>query len=311
MSRFKIIKAVVRDYKIKLLITYTLFSFEMLGALLRPFFLGVAVNDLIKGSFTGLIILSCVHFCWLIIGTFRHMYDTRTYSAIYSSLVTKFLSFRNKSSDISIMSAHSNLSRELVDFLETDLVYVIEALFNLVGSILLLLFYDGKVVIVCFAILLPVIIISYFYGKKMSLLNKNKNDELEKQVSIIALGNKDKIKKHYQKLRSCQIKISDKEAINFGIIEIMVLLVIASSLLISSKMFGATVLAGNLIGIYNYILKFVAGLDTIPYMVQRISSLNDIALRIENSVSEEVDMNQVKLSSNNKQYIQGVLKLSA
>jgi hypothetical protein len=40
-------------------------------------------------------------------------------------------------------------------------------------------------------------------------------------------------------------------------------------------------LAGSLIGIYNYILKFVAGLDTIPYTVQRISSLNDITRRIE------------------------------
>jgi ABC-type multidrug transport system fused ATPase/permease subunit len=311
MTRFKIVREIAKEYKINLFTTYTLFSFEMLGSLLRPFFLGVAVNDLIKGSYSGLIVLSCVHLGWLIIGTFRHMYDTRTYSAIYSSLVTKFLSFRNKSSDISIMSAHSNLSRELVDFLETDLVYVIEALFNLVGSILLLFFYDSKVVIICFAILLPVIVISYFYGKKMSALNKNKNDELEKQVSIIALGNKDQIKKHYQKLRSWQIKISDKEAVNFGIIEIMVLLVISSSLLISSKMFGATILAGNLIGIYNYILKFVAGLDTIPYMVQRISSLNDIALRIEKSVSTENDINYAALNSNEKKYIQGVLKLSA
>jgi hypothetical protein len=40
-------------------------------------------------------------------------------------------------------------------------------------------------------------------------------------------------------------------------------------------------MAGSLIGIYNYILKFVAGLDTIPYTVQRISSLNDITRRIE------------------------------
>jgi hypothetical protein len=41
------------------------------------------------------------------------------------------------------------------------------------------------------------------------------------------------------------------------------------------------ILAGNLIGIYTYLLKFVSGLDTIPYTVQRLTSLNDITRRIE------------------------------
>jgi hypothetical protein len=44
---------------------------------------------------------------------------------------------------------------------------------------------------------------------------------------------------------------------------------------------GSTILAGNLVGIYNYILKFVSGLDTIPYTVQRLTSLSDITKRIE------------------------------
>lgn len=35
-------------------------------------------------------------------------------------------------------------------------------------------------------------------------------------------------------------------------------------------------LAGNIVGMYAYILKFVSGMDTIPYTVQRLTSLNDI-----------------------------------
>jgi hypothetical protein len=55
------------------------------------------------------------------------MFDTRTYTAIYTSLVTRFLSRRYLKNDVSKLSAHSNLAREFVDFLEHDLVYVIEA----------------------------------------------------------------------------------------------------------------------------------------------------------------------------------------
>ncbi len=281
MSRFAILRQIMKQHRYRLIITYVLFSIEMLGNLLRPLFLGIAVNDLTKGSYRGLILLSVVHFSWLVIGTIRHRLDTRTYSAIYSSLVTKFLARRYNKSDVSKLSAHSTLAREFVDFLEFDLAYVIEAAYSILGSLILLFFYDTSVVLVCLSILLPVTLFSYFYGKRMNKLNHQKNNELEKQVDIISTGNNHLIRQHYDNLRKWQIRISDQEAWNFGIMEIMVMLVIGVSLLLTNKTAGAGIEAGSLIGIYSYIQRFVSGLDTIPYTVQRLSSLNDITRRIE------------------------------
>jgi ABC-type multidrug transport system fused ATPase/permease subunit len=281
MSRFAILKQIMLQHRYRLVLTYILFTIEMLGNLLRPFFLGVAINDLIKGSYRGLIILSAVHLGWLVIGMIRHRLDTRTYSAIYSSLVTRFLSRRYQKTDVSKLSAHSTLAREFVDFLEFDLVYVMEALYSILGSLLLLFLYDTSVVLVCLGILLPVILFSWLYGRRMQLLNRQKNDELEKQVDIISTGNTHLIKQHYDNLRKWQIRISDQEAWNFGIMEFMVMLVIGLSLLITNKAAGSGMEAGSLIGIYSYIQRFVSGLDTIPYTVQRVSSLSDITRRIE------------------------------
>ena len=281
MSRFQILRNLMMKHKYQLIITYSLFSLEMLGNLLRFYFFGEAINDLIKGSYHGLIVLTVVHLAYLVIGTIRHMYDTRTYTAIYTSLVTKFLSRRFSKIEVSKLSAHSTLAREFVDFLEHDLVYVIEAIYNIFGSLILLFFYDKTVVGVCLAILIPVIVISYFYGRKMKRLSQLKNDELEKQVDIISTGNNHIIKEHYNNLRKWQVRISDKEAWNFGFMEIMVLVVIGISLVVSKNMHSSTVLAGSLFGIYSYILKFASGLDTIPYTVQRLSSLSDITRRIE------------------------------
>lgn len=276
MSRFEILKKLMQKHRYQLALTYTLFGLEMTGSLLRPFFLGVAINDLMKGSYEGLIWLSVIHLLYLVIGTVRHMLDTRTYSAIYTSLVTRFLSRKIHASEVSKLSAHSTLAKEFVDFLEFDLVYVVEAAFNIFGSLLLLYFYDPSVVLLCFSILIPVAAVSYLYGKKMKRLNKLKNDELEQQVDIISSANKPAMRRHYNNLRSWQIRISDQEAWSFGIMEILVLVVIGASLLITRQVSGTTILAGNLVGIYNYILKFVSGLDTIPYTVQRITSLSDI-----------------------------------
>ncbi|HCL05519.1 MAG TPA: hypothetical protein DHW64_05955 [Chitinophagaceae bacterium] len=297
MLNMNVLSKLVRRHKMRLGITYLLFSLEMTGALLRPFFLGMAINDLMQGSYQGLIILSSVHFAWLVIGTLRHRYDTRTYSTIYTSLVTKFLSKRIKSSEVSKLSAHSTLAREFVDFLEFDLVYIIEAFYNIVGSMILLFFYQSSVVFLCLGILLPVMAISYIYGKKMKRLTRLKNDELEKQVNIISSGDKKAIHQHFNNLRKWQIRISDQEAWNFGIIEMMVMIVIAISLLITNQVAGTTVLAGHIIGIYNYILKFVSGLDTIPYTVQRITALNDITQRIQLQMNEQEDAGETDHSS--------------
>ena len=100
-------------------------------------------------------------------------------------------------------------------------------------------------------------------------------------MDIIATGNNLKIKSHYNNLRKWQIKISNKEAYNFGVMEVLVLVVIAASLLLSKSMHSSTLLAGSLFGIYSYILKFTAGLDTIPYTIQRLSLIRDITRRIQ------------------------------
>lgn len=281
MSKFQILRNLMLKHKYQLIFTYSLFSLEMLGGLMRFYFFGEAINDLIRGSYKGLVVLTVVHLAYLVIGTIRHMFDTRTYSSIYTSLVTKFLSRRYTKNDVSKLTAHSTLAKEFVDFLEHDLVYVIEAAYNILGSLIILFFYDKTVVAICLAIMIPVIIISILYSKKMLRLNRHKNDELEKQVDIISAGNNANIRHHYNNLRKWQVRISDKEAWNFGFMEIMVLLVIAVSLIASKNLHSTTIMAGSLFGIYSYILKFASGLDTIPYTMERLSSLSDITRRIE------------------------------
>ena len=160
------------------------------------------------------------------------------------------------------------------------MVYVVEAVYNIFGSMVLLFFYDTSVVLVCLSILLPVSLISFSYGRRMRKLNRMKNDELEKQVDVISSGNGHLIRQHYDNLRKWQVRISDQEAWNFGIMEILVMVVIGLSLLITNKTMGAEMEAGSLIGIYSYIQRFVSGMDTIPYTVQRLSALKDILFRM-------------------------------
>ena len=68
--------------------------------------------------------------------------------------------------------------------------------------------------------------------------------------------------------------------------EFLVMIVLGFSLLITYKTSGAAILAGNVVGIFFYVSNFAKGLETIPYTVQRLSSLSDITRRIELQVED-------------------------
>lgn len=280
MSEFTPLRRVFAQHRGRLIITYTLFGLEMLGTLLRPLFLGRAVDGLLDGHYLGLIELVVVHAAYLIVGTIRHLYDTRTFTAIYTDFVTRLLDREIGKEDVSRLSAHSQLARQFIDFLEFDANYVVEAAYNIVGSLVLLLFYDKTVVLICLLILVPVSRLSYLYGKRTEQLARGTNDELEQQVDIIASNDPGKIHEHYRNLRRWQVRLSDQEAWNFGAMELLALVVVTVSLMATTDITSENLQAGSIIGIYQYIQKFTSGLDTIPYTIQRIGALRDLTRRM-------------------------------
>ena len=191
------------------------------------------------------------------------------------------MSRKKSEGNISKLSALSTLSREYTDFLEYDLIYILEAFYNIFGSLILIYFYDKEVVFICLAILIPVLFISRLYGHRMGVLTQNKNDELERQVEVISTFNSVEIKKHYELLRTWQVKISDQQAFNFGVMETFVMVLLGVALVVSTRFNAQTLNAGEIIGFYFYILKFTSGLDTIPYITEKYATLKDITTRIK------------------------------
>jgi hypothetical protein len=274
------IRRTLNEYRWLLALTYALFALEMAGSLARPFFLGKAVDGLLVGDYAGLTQLVAVHLGWLTVGVARQVIDTRTFSSVYTTFITRLFDRTDSGLDISRRSAYSSLSREIVEFLQYDLVYVIEAAYNVLGSLIILFFYDRSVVLVCLASLVPVSAFSMLYGRRTARLNVQKHDELERQVDIIASEDPALIREHYNTLRHWQVKLSNQEAWNFGANEVVVLAVLAGSLLASTVLAGSPLKAGVLVALYNYVLRFTTGLDTIPYTIQRLAALRDILLRM-------------------------------
>jgi hypothetical protein len=280
MRRVSPIGVLVREHRTQLMLTYTLFGLEMLASLLRPYLVGVAVDGLIAGSYRGLVELSVAHLLYLAIGTARHMYDTRTFSAIYMTYVTRLLAQPAGAEELSRRSALSTLARQVTDFLEFDVNYLVEAFYNIIGSLVLLFIYDHEVVTICIGILAAVSVLGRGYGSSAARLNKVQFDELEQQVDIIAGQDPAAMTEHYRRLRGLQVRISDLEAKNFGATELLVLIALSGSLLVASHERGIPMPVGSIIALYTYVLRFASGLETIPYAIQRLGALRDIMRRL-------------------------------
>ena len=70
----------------RILTTYLLFNVENALRLAQPLVLGLAINGLLQASYGGVLLFVVQHLAHLLVGSFRQMYDTRVFSAIYTDL---------------------------------------------------------------------------------------------------------------------------------------------------------------------------------------------------------------------------------
>jgi ABC-type multidrug transport system fused ATPase/permease subunit len=126
-------------YRSSILITYGLTFLENLFELLYPFVIGITIDGLLAGDYTSLIVLAGTWLTHTITGVYRNIYDTRTFTQIYSNVVTAMVLEQEKQgTPTSQIVARSALSREFVDFFEQNVPQLITALFGFFGALVML-----------------------------------------------------------------------------------------------------------------------------------------------------------------------------
>jgi ABC-type multidrug transport system fused ATPase/permease subunit len=268
-----------------LALTWTLYALELVAGLARPYLLGTAVDGLLARHFRGFGALIAAHLAYLVVGTVRHMVDTRAFTSVYRSFVTRLVTQPGNALSLSRRSGLSVLSRELTDFLQYDVNYVVEALYNLVGSVMVMLVYDSIVAAICLGVLVPVTLTGRWYSRRAGALTREQFDELEQQVDVLDTNDATRIAAHYEALRRTQVRLSDLEAVNWGTTELSVLILLAATLLLSTESGSLRLPVGSIIALYSYVQRFASGLETIPYTLQRVMALRDILRRVDEALA--------------------------
>lgn len=273
-----------RRYRWRLLFTYGLFNVENLLALAQPLVLGLAVNGLLAGSYRHLWLLAGQYLAHLMIGELRRCYDVRVFNGIYTTLATRVVvGQRRGRAAVSQIAARSALSRAFVEFFQRDVPVVVFALYSLVGGLLMLGYYDVSLVPWCLLLVVPAGVLNALYGRRALALNRTLHDEYEREVGVIERGREDEIRGHYAAVSRWRIRLSDWEAVSFGVMDLFTLALIAVSLIHFCARDGAT--AGAILAVLRYVLMFAQGLDGLPFMVQQLTRLRDICRRMHSGPS--------------------------
>jgi len=273
------LRALFAENRLRMLATYTLFTIENLLRLAQPFALGWAINDLLTGQMLGVGVLVGQHVLHLLVGLVRQVYDTRTFSAIYSDLATRMIvSQRASGVDVSRVTARASLSREFVEFFERSIPMLMKVGFSVAGSVIMLAWYDWMIVACCLGLLIPAALLSRHYSKWTRRLSRGLHDELEKEVDVIHSQNEIDVRNHFDEVARWRIKLSNAEAINFGLMECFILGAIVAVLFRACHL--PTVQAGDIFAVFRYLMLLLMGLDGLPRLIQQVSRLRDVSSRL-------------------------------
>ena len=273
-----IIKSVIKHYRLKFIFTLTLILGEAVLAILFPLFIGYAIDSAINENHQGAINLGLLGIMALIVGIGRRVFDSRFYAKVYQNISSNTIS-KMEGSVSSTKSARLGMIRELVEFLENSLPELINNIIGLVGVIVIIASLNAKVFYGSLITTFIVFIIYWITSNKTIRLNKSSNDELEKQVDVIASNDKQILNHHLKEMMKWNIKLSDLEAINFSISWLILIIFLVISIIVSIN--DDVIKYGALFSLIMYVFQYIENVINLPLFYQNWLRLKEIKERLE------------------------------
>jgi ABC-type bacteriocin/lantibiotic exporter with double-glycine peptidase domain len=257
--------------------TWFLVAIENALLALIPLLIGFAIDGLLAGNIDDLLNLAAVFLLLIVISVVRRIFDTRAYGSIRIALGLE-VDDHHKKELVSIRNARLNMARELVDFLEEDVPELFTAVIQLSVAIIILAFIEPT--LAYSAVVLLVVMVGIYAGfhQRFYRLNIAINNQAEQQVSILNQNCNKGLKQHLCNLRSQEVRLSDADAILYGLIFVFICLFILCNLSLSSTLVGIT--AGTIFSIVSYSWEFSESAIALPMTMQKLSRLNEISQRL-------------------------------
>lgn len=269
----------ISSRRLQIAITYLLTLLENAFELMYPWAIGVGINGLLVGKWQSLFLLVGIWLAHIFIGGIRQLYDTRLFSRLYADMAEDIVTLQSAQGvEVSEISARVEMADEFITFFETEMPVILAAIASLVGSLLLLFFYDVWAGLIIAGLFVPISLINFLMGRKALSMNTAYNSRWEEQINIIRTPRPRAIGLHFGRLAQLRVGLSDLDVLSWTFTGFLML--VATLLVLVRVASAPGVLAGDIFASLAYVLRIDDTLDNVPTLVQQGGRLIDIRARI-------------------------------
>jgi hypothetical protein len=271
------VRLLLRHFRSRIAMTWVLVLIENILWAFVPLFMGRAIDGLLSGEAAALWEIGQVLAALTIVAVGRRIYDTRCYGTMRVAFGAELVS-RKPDLAISTSNARLQMGREVVDFLEGHVPELLTSVVQLIVSIAILWSFDIRlgisalVVIVCLCSAY-----ACFHGRFFQL-NSALNSQSERQIDVLEERNSKSLFRHLMYLRRWEVKLSDTEAVLYGLIYAGMFGFVLTNLWFAATIPAVT--AGAIFAILSYSWQFVESGLTLPMVLQQWTRLGEIRERI-------------------------------
>ncbi|WDE08057.1 hypothetical protein SG34_014850 [Thalassomonas viridans] len=280
------ILAIIQRFPVKLTCTWLLVVLENILLALVPLYIGFAIDDLLAGEINKLMHMAGLLVLLTLFSVLRRIYDTRTYGDIKVSLGMA-VDDRNDKQPVSVRNARQDMARELVDFLEHELPQLMTAVIQILVTLVVLSSFHWHLAGSALALTLTMLFIYALFDKRFYLLNGELNSQMEKQVEILKTGSRPLLA-HLRRLKKYEVKLSDTEAVVYGLIFLLVCAFVVTNLWQAAGLMELS--SGKIFSIVSYSWEYAEAAILLPVSLQTWSRLKNITQRLNTSQTDEKQM---------------------
>ena len=272
-----ILKIALRQRKKLALIYFLLIVGEALHVC-EPFILGKAVDGLLNVEYQYLGLLALIFLSYSFFTYKRMVYDTKTYTQINNDIIFSYLD-KNPKASVSSKSARTDLSSNIVNFLEHDIHYYCYALITTFGSLYFVFILDHLTALFLMTSVFPISLIVFIFFAKIRQATVLTHTHSESKLNSFKDNDRDSMFNFFKRLRKLLIFQSTIQGKNWASLQTTKTVFIVISLVIFTRdSVGLT--QGQIIAAYIYIVNFVNSLMSLPIAVENITRVTDVIKRL-------------------------------
>ncbi len=214
------------------------------------------------------------------VGALRRAFDQKIYLTMFSHIAVQVAETgKERGETVSKTVARAELSREFINFFQYRFPEIMEQSIAIGGAVIALYFFDWRISLTCLFIVIPLLLITKLYTKKVMTLQTDLHDTKEEAFDVFSTQDADVIRKYYQRIAHNEKRIAYWGALNFGFIRICLLGIFLLVLYISIDLDDFT--TGSIYSIVAYLWTFVTSTEYLPELLESSTSIREISRRLD------------------------------